>query len=106
MEWLVSGVHFKPWYTVLFAAAILGFFNAILRPILLVLTLPITLITFGLFVFVINAILFWLTAILLPGFSLSGIWAAFVGALLYALLGVLVHGIMGIGESSTREARA
>ncbi len=89
----------------LLAAIVLGLFNAVLRPVLIVLTLPITILTLGLFIFVINAILFWTVAWLVPGFTVHGFWAALVGAFLYGLCGVLVNAVAGVGQKSRAPAR-
>jgi putative membrane protein len=84
--WLVPGVVLTGIVPALFAGALLGFVNAIIRPILLLLTLPFTLITLGLFIFVVNAICFALTAALVPGFEISGFFAAFFGAILVSVV--------------------
>jgi putative membrane protein len=76
------------------AGVILGFVNAIVRPVLLLLTLPFTLLTLGLFIFVVNAICFALTAALVPGFDLSGFWAAFFGALLVTIVSWVLNGLL------------
>jgi len=70
----------------LVAALVLGLVNALIRPILVILTLPVTLLTLGLFLFVINAGLFWLVAELVSGFTVTGFWAALVGSILYSLI--------------------
>jgi len=89
---LVRGIHVT-FLSALGAAVVLGLLNAFLRPIFVILTLPITLITFGLFVFVINAVLFLLAAWLVPGFVVPGFRAALLGSILYAVAGMIVHGI-------------
>jgi putative membrane protein len=76
------------------AGVILGFVNAIVRPVLLLLTLPFTLLTLGLFIFVVNAICFALTAALVPGFDLSGFWSAFFGALIVTIVSWVVNGLL------------
>ena len=68
----------------------LGLVNALIRPILVILTLPVTMLTLGLFIFVINGLLFWVVATLLPGFNVGGFGAAFVGALLYSVISWLL----------------
>lgn len=70
----------------LLAAAILGLVNTLIRPILLVLTLPVTFLTMGLFIFVINGLTFWLVAQLVSGFHVAGFWSAVGGALLYSII--------------------
>jgi putative membrane protein len=96
--YLVPGVQLTGLVPALLAGAILGFVNAIIRPILLLLTLPFTLITLGLFIFVVNAICFALTAALVPGFEISGFFAAFFGALLASVVSWLLNTILPDAE--------
>jgi putative membrane protein len=77
---------------------ILGFVNAVLRPILLLLTLPFTLLTLGLFIFVVNAICFALTAALVPGFELRGFTAAFFGALVVSIVSWVLNAVLADGD--------
>jgi len=77
----VPGVTISSWTALAIAALVLGFVNAIIRPILVILTLPITVLTLGLFYLVVNAIAFGLAAALVPGFSISSWTAAILGAL-------------------------
>ncbi len=72
--------------TLFIAAVVLGLVNALIKPLLVILTLPITVVTLGLFLLVINALLFWAVASLLPGFNVDGFWWAMLGALVYSLL--------------------
>jgi putative membrane protein len=85
-SWLVPGVRLAGVVPALLGGALLGVVNALIRPILLILAMPFTLITLGLFIFVVNAICFGLTAALVPGFSLSGFFAAFFGALVATMV--------------------
>lgn len=87
---LYPGVQVKGFGTALIAAFVLGLFNTILRPILVLLTLPVTLLTLGLFLFVINALLFWATASVLDGFTVAGFAAALIGSLIYSLCGMAI----------------
>jgi len=89
--WLVPGVYLSGPVPALIAGAILGLVNALVRPILVILTLPFTLITLGLFLFVVNAICFALTAALVPGFEISGFFAAFVGALIVTIVSWILN---------------
>jgi putative membrane protein len=68
------------------AALALGLVNAVVRPLLVILTLPVTLLTLGLFLFVINALLFWLVAEIVQGFAVTGFMGALVGSILYSLI--------------------
>ena len=78
----------------LLAAAVIGLLNSIIRPILIVLTLPVTVITLGLFLFVINAWMFWLAGSMLSGFVVSSFWWALAGAIVYSLLNMVIDSAM------------
>jgi putative membrane protein len=83
-QWLFSQwglIAVEGWPTALIFAIVLGIFNALLRPILLLVTCPLNFITLGLFTFVVNAIVFWLAAILVPGITVNGFVGALVGSL-------------------------
>lgn len=86
LPYLMSGITVTSFYIALIVAVVLGFLNAIVRPILILLTLPVTILTLGLFILVINALLFWFVASFVDGFQVSGFWAAFFGAILYSLI--------------------
>lgn len=88
---LYSGVQVKSFSDALIAAFVIGLLNAIVRPILIVLTLPVTVLSLGLFLFVINAWMFWWASSLLAGFQVQGFWAALLGSLIYTLLGVVIN---------------
>jgi putative membrane protein len=75
----------KPLWPALLAGLVLALVNAVVRPVLKVLTLPLTLLTLGLFLFVLNAFCLWLTSAIVPGFDVQGFWAAFLGALLISV---------------------
>jgi putative membrane protein len=87
---LYSGVVVASFGSAMLAAFVIGLFNTLVRPLLVILTLPVTLITLGLFLFVINALMFWWAASLLDGFSVTGFWAALIGSLLYSLCGMVI----------------
>jgi putative membrane protein len=93
--WFIPGVHLAGIVPALIAGALLGFVNALVRPILLLLTLPFTLITLGLFIFVVNAICFALTAALVPGFEINGFLSAFFGAILVSLVSWVLNALLG-----------
>ena len=88
---LYSGVEVKSFGAALIAAFVIGLLNTILRPLLVVLTLPITVVTLGLFLFVINALMFWAAASVLEGFHVQGFTAALIGSLLYTVLGLVIE---------------
>ena len=92
--WLLPGIHITSSLSALLAGVILGFVNAIVRPVLFFLTLPLTLLTLGLFIFVLNAICFALTAWLVPGFSVDGFFSAVFGALLVSVVSWILNGLV------------
>ena len=81
----VPGIHVDGFGSALIAAFFLGLVNTLIRPLLLLLTLPVTLLTLGLFIFVINGLLFWLVGSVLRGFVVDGFWYGVLGALLYSI---------------------
>lgn len=85
-----SGVQVKSFPAALIAAFVIGLFNTVVRPVLVVLTLPVTLLTIGLFLFVINALMFWAASAVLEGFDVRGFGAALLGSLLYSLFGLVI----------------
>jgi putative membrane protein len=87
---LYSGVSVHGFGSALFAAFVLGLFNTLLRPVLVLLTLPVTLLTLGLFLFVINACMFYAAGHVLEGFHVSSFGAALIGSLLYSLCGMVI----------------
>lgn len=86
LPYVISGIELKSFYIALIAAVLLGLVNAVIRPILILLTLPVTILTLGLFILVINALLFWFVGSFVEGFHVSGFWAGFFGAILYSLI--------------------
>ena len=90
VAYLYPGVQVQDWKAAAIAALVLGLVNTLIKPILVLLTLPVTILTLGLFLLVINALLFWGVAQLVEGFQVSGFWAALLGALLYSVIGWLL----------------
>jgi putative membrane protein len=88
---IVPGIALRGWAAALVAGLVLGIINAIARPVLVLLTLPLTLLTFGLFLLVLNAVCLWLTSVFVPGFEVVGFSAAFLGALLVSAVSWLAH---------------
>lgn len=99
VAYLYPGVQVEDWKAAAVAALVLGLVNTLVKPVLVILTLPVTIVTLGLFLLVLNALLFWSVASLVPGFHVSGFWAAVLGAILYSLIGWLLS--MLIPEKST-----
>ena len=87
---LYSGVQVTNFSVALAAAFLIGLFNLIVRPALVVLTLPVTFLSLGLFLFVINALMFWAAAGVLDGFGVAGFGAALLGSIFYSVIGLLI----------------
>jgi putative membrane protein len=90
VAYLYPGVTVSTFGAAMIAALVLGLLNTIVRPLLVLLTLPVTLITLGLFLFVINALMFWAAAGVLDGFNVTGFSAALIGSLIYSLCGMVI----------------
>ena len=85
-----AGVEVTSFSTAMIAALVIGLLNLFIRPVLVLLTLPVTVLTLGLFLFVINALMFWWAASFLDGFHVTGFGAALVGSLIYSVLGLVI----------------
>lgn len=91
---LVPGIGIEGGGALLLAALVIGLLNAVVKPVLVFLTLPITVLTLGLFYLVLNAVLFYLAAGLTPGFTLASFWAAFLGAIVMSIVGMILHAVV------------
>jgi putative membrane protein len=100
VAYLYSGVQVQSFGSALLAAAVIGLLNMVVRPVLVVLTLPVTIVTLGLFLFVINALLFWLAAEIVQGFHVDGFLAALIGSILYSLITLITSWILFSGKKS------
>ncbi len=100
---LVAGIEFAGVPSLFFAALVLGAVNAVVRPVFVFLTIPFTLITLGLFLFIVNAAMLGLTALLVPGFSLAGFLPALLGSIIVSFTGMLASWY--IGPRGTVEVR-
>ncbi|MGD0399588.1 MAG: phage holin family protein [Syntrophobacteraceae bacterium] len=89
-SYLVDGIYVESFFSALFAALVLGILNALFRPVLLVITLPINILTLGLFTFVINALLLKMVSGVVPGFYVYGFWSAVFGSLIISLVSWLL----------------
>lgn len=94
IPYIIPAVQISGFGTALVSALVLGLMNAIVRPLLVLLTLPITLLTLGLFIFVINGLLFWFAARILDGFSVAGFWWAVLAALVYSVVTTLIASVV------------
>jgi putative membrane protein len=86
LPYVFTSIHVDTFVTALVAALVLGLVNTLIRPVLVLLTLPVTLLTLGLFIFVINGLLFWFAGSFVPGFRVDGFWAGFFGAIVYSIV--------------------
>lgn len=93
--WQLDGMHFGGPLSLLFAALVLGLVNATVRPVMLLLTLPITVITLGLFLLVLNGAMLGLAALMVPGFVVDGFWTALFGAIIVSLTGMVASWFIG-----------
>ena len=94
VAYIYSGVVVTSFTAALIAAAVLGLLNAVVRPVLVLLTLPVTLVTLGLFLFVINALMFWAAASLLDGLHVTGFVAALIGSVIYSVLQLAIEFVL------------
>jgi len=106
LVWLINAAalfllkYVFPWVTVdsfaaaLIAALVLGLINTLIRPVLVLLTLPVTLLTLGLFIFVINGLLFWAVGSFVEGFHVSGFWSGGFGAIVYSVISWLLSSLL------------
>ncbi|RJX35939.1 MAG: phage holin family protein [Desulfarculus sp.] len=95
VSWLFDGIRVDGVGWAFIAALFLGIFNALVRPVLILLTLPITVLTMGLFILVINALMLWLTGALLAGFHVQGFWTAVGGALVLSIISLAANALVG-----------
>ena len=94
VAYLYQGVQVRSFGAALIAAFVIGLLNMVLRPVLVVLTLPVTVVTLGLFLFVINALMFWVAASVLDGFHVRSFGAALLGSLIYSVFGLLIDSVV------------
>lgn len=94
LPYLLPSIHVAGFGTALVAALILGLINTLIRPLLVLLTLPVTVLTLGLFIFVINGLLFWAVGSWIQGFRVDGFWAGFFGAILYSIISWLLSSLL------------
>ena len=94
VPYLIPSISVDSFVTALVAALVLGLINTVIRPIIVLLTLPATLLTLGLFIFVINGLLFWLVGYLLSGFHVGGFWAGVFGSIVYSVISWLLSAVL------------
>ena len=86
LPYIFTSITVDSFVTALIVAVVLGLINTLIRPLLVILTLPVTILTLGLFIFVINGLLFWAVGSFVPGFHVNGFWAGFFGAIVYSVI--------------------
>ncbi len=94
-SYLLNGIEVNGFFAAFFAAAALGILNALFRPILIILTLPITILTMGFFLLIINAILIKMASGVIDGFSVHGFWTAIFGSIIISISSALINWIIG-----------
>ena len=94
VAYLVPGIHVASIWIALAAAVVIGLANMLIRPILVILTLPVTILTLGLFIFVINGVLFWVVGNFLQGFEVKTLMAGIIGALVYSVISWILSAIV------------
>lgn len=100
LPYVFDSIRVEGFYTALLVALVLGLLNALIRPILILLTLPINVLTLGLFTFVINGLLFWFVASFVKGFSVAGFWPAVGGAIVYSFISWVLSALIFGGTKS------
>jgi len=103
VAYIYPGVQVTDFLTALLAAIVLGLVNAVIRPILVILTLPATILTLGLFIFVINALLFWFVAEVVHGFHVTGFMAALIGSILYSVITLITSWVLFSGRGEAKK---
>ncbi len=106
VAYLVPGVSVTSFPSAFIAAIVIGLVNALIRPLVSLLSLPITILTLGLFTFVINALMFWLAAKIVPGFDIAGFWPAFWGSLVFWIVSWLTNSLLIAPLDKTMDKKA
>lgn len=89
VAYILPGINLASFWSAMLAALVLGLLNTLVKPLLILLTLPITIVTMGLFLLVLNALVFWLAGSMFRGFQVNGFWWAVAGAILYSIISTL-----------------
>jgi putative membrane protein len=102
VAYLMPGIAVSSFGAALVAALVLGLINAVVRPVLVLLTLPVTILTLGLFIFVLNGLLFWMVGTWLEGFEVAGFWSGVFGAILFSLVSWVLSALVLGGASAAK----
>lgn len=103
ITYVVPGFNVQNFFVALISALVLAFLNAIIKPILIILTLPINIITLGLFTLIINGLLFWFMASFIKGLTITGFWPAFWAALVYSIISMFINWLLDKDGHLARE---
>lgn len=91
VEWVIPGISFTSFMSAMFAVVVIGFVNIFIRPVFILLTLPLNILTLGLFTLIINALMFWFVSAIVPGFKIDGFLDALIGSLVLSLLSFFIN---------------
>ena len=91
VAWVVPGIEVAGFWSAVLVTIIMALINIFIKPLILFITLPINILTLGIFTFVINALLFMLAGYVVPGFEIEGFWAALLGSIILSILGVMIN---------------
>ena len=94
VAYILPGITVASFGSALIAALVLGLLNAVVKPLLILLTLPLTIVTLGLFLLVLNALVFWFAGSILKGFQVDGFWWAVIGAIVYSIVSTALSGLL------------
>ncbi|CAM5186164.1 Membrane protein OS=Castellaniella defragrans (strain DSM / CCUG 39792 / 65Phen) OX=1437824 GN=BN940_02391 PE=4 SV=1 [Castellaniella denitrificans] len=94
VAYVLPGITVASFGSALIAALVLGLLNAVVKPLLILLTLPLTIVTLGLFLLVLNALVFWFAGSILKGFQVDGFWWAVIGAIVYSIVSTALAGLL------------
>ncbi len=94
LPYVFTSIKVDSFVTALIVALVLGLINTLIRPLLILLTLPVTILTLGLFIFIINGLLFWAVGSFVPGFQVDGFWAGVFGAIVYSIISWILSALI------------
>ncbi len=100
-DFIISGISFENWQTLFVAALVIGIINTLIKPVALLITLPITILTLGIFALIVNTAMLALAAQIVPGFNIAGFWSAFFGAIVLAIVSTFLQSMIKEHPSQT-----
>ncbi|MGH9270214.1 MAG: phage holin family protein [Ilumatobacteraceae bacterium] len=104
-DWLVDGIRIDEWWQAIIAGAVFGIINALVKPIVTLLALPVIVITLGVALFFVNLLMLVLTAWLMPDFHIDGFWSAVAGTIVIWLVNLVLYAVFGLNDTGRRAAR-